>query len=1676
MKKLILLICIVLSYLFLTAQTIDEFTATKVATNFISSLDIKKHPYDKQSIRYSLQNVEMESGSKLFYHFDLGSQPGFVLISANKVSSPVLAFSTESDLLKIDRSIGSKFFLDLYKAEILAAIEQKVEPTPEITAEWEKYSHPVKNIFRGVLPLLSTTWGQEEFYNALCPEDSLGPAGHASAGSVAVAMAQIFNYFKYPPIGIGKNTYNHSIYGILYANFENYPYDYSNMPDVLTNYNSDVAYLIYQCGIGVNMDFGPTVSEANNIGILKGLMDYFNFPNAQVKEKASFLSDVWEDLLKDELNLDRPVLYGGFDSVGTNGHKFVCDGYDNDFFHFNFGWEGTHDGYYQLDAIEQPNSFDFSYFQDAVFNVFPIDPLAEFKATGRYIKSGDSTSFIDLSYSTNNIVSWSWEFPGGIPATSNQQNPGPIIYPLPGKYQVKLTIEDDSPATDDETKINYIHVYPKVINYVEAPDGVHPMIYGKCSFTPEWDSADYWINKENGKRGAICRQYQEDWVAESEKDISAAVYPGITLFEMHDFWDADSYECTDFNKFGWRVDPTPTNPHFALTAWVFDTACNETDDWQWLHNEMAEGLFESRLRNQSGDDLFDDRGFIVRLDNDPQTDVQWLPGDPEPGDLTWVWKDYHGFYGRFNFNETSRLFQVPWVNDYMSVMNKMPGAGAPNEVYEFALHGGIGGADSSAYQPCSHTFRYIDHYDPHLGCGTTGCPVYAYINVIDGPGHIGNPNVPWPHGGGGGVNPFGNHQQGWPGRPAVFPGISNIGLLTQSNIGVAGGNFIFEITDDDGWLTEPILIQDYFDPQDKKVIRYDFDVPEEVESGTYNRFNVHVMAEDNPEKMDSYHIDHIVSPPLNHFIWRPEGVSPASSSAIGEGLLSMGQSVDMGENLPEIDQLIAYDIVWACLGTHPYYYELWPDSPEFNILFGYLQNGGSLYLESGNFWSGNMNPLKEIFNIHAESIATEGIQQVIGYQFLLGMDFITDPDMPAISTDKIEISSVNINTTPGCYGSILLFNNRDDAYSLMIYNDWAEDYGCRTIGSSFELGSLLDNSISEYTKNDVLNRLVYLSMPAILHPDTVLNLYAEVSSGTLYASESNSYFGFCESPVDYWNWTFEGADPWHSPEQFPEEIYYYLPGVYDVKLTAKNAYARGEIVIEDALEVFEMIPDEWVHEIYDVYCTITIPLEANPSINGIPLHPGDLIGAFCLGDARNDICAGYVIWNGNEDVDMIVNADIPFTPEKDGYVDGDDINFRIYSIVEGQTYHAEGLTSNGDLATFYKGDQILLGSLNAVFDQEFYLFENWQGFSSYIVPKQVDIPAVFEPCGDNVIYFGNLDDIWWPSEDINTFTSWDKFSGYKIKMAQPCDLQIRGYIDLKSTCVLLSEGWNIFPVLSSDPIWAEDVFLSLDSVEVAVAVAGNGVYWPRYGINNLNYLWPGKSYWLYTNVPDFLDFGQSALKSNQPEDIKYQELFAVNPWNPVLPTPLQHTIGIGREALANFKAGDMLGAITETGYCAGVIEFTEASTPAGFNVFGNDPLTAEKDGFDEGETLSFQLHRAQANETINLTPVYVQTEETVEFRDKGLTMIAGFKEAPSQILVQEQSNIKIYPNPSNGIFNIEGVITDVGVSIFNAFGKEVLNKELTLPEKVDLAGQPKGVYFIRISTDKGSYFSKLVVN
>jgi len=94
-------------------------------------------------------------------------------------------------------------------------------------------------------------------------------------------------------------------------------------------------------------------------------------------------------------------------------------------------------------------------------SMVPFPPTANFSTPVTLITPGTAINFTDLSIGNPN--SWSWNFEGANPSSSNVKNPTGISYPNAGTYKVILTVSN-SYGTASETREGYI-----VVNANPAP-------------------------------------------------------------------------------------------------------------------------------------------------------------------------------------------------------------------------------------------------------------------------------------------------------------------------------------------------------------------------------------------------------------------------------------------------------------------------------------------------------------------------------------------------------------------------------------------------------------------------------------------------------------------------------------------------------------------------------------------------------------------------------------------------------------------------------------------------------------------------------------------------------------------------------------------------------------------------------------------------------------------------------------------------------------------------------------------------------------------------------------------------------------------------------------------------------------------------------------------------------
>ncbi|HXD92078.1 MAG TPA: C10 family peptidase [Bacteroidia bacterium] len=384
MKKFCYAAFFLLGTHFAQAKPITPGMAQTVAENFYKQHSVKA----VSSVNLTYMGFS-KNGAAAYYAFNINTDDGFVIITADDALLPIIGYSTEKQFVIPGKNTNIAYWLNKRTDEIYQATLQGVQANQVVSNEWNKYINPTNAKLNtqpitinsaSVTPLVQTTWDQAPFYNDSCPSGSV-------TGCVATCMAQIMRYWNYPSQGKDSSSYCDCTangftnnFGTLHANYGATTYNWAAMPLSVASTNTAVAQLMYHCGVSVHMDYDPNGSGAEVIipeSIFcsqTALPKYFNYDPYTIKGllKNNFTDTAWMQFILTDLYAGRPIEYAGGD------HCWVLDGYDGSGnVHMNWGWSGQNNGFYPLSNLNLGGggSYDFTQGQEAVFGIQPLAVL-----------------------------------------------------------------------------------------------------------------------------------------------------------------------------------------------------------------------------------------------------------------------------------------------------------------------------------------------------------------------------------------------------------------------------------------------------------------------------------------------------------------------------------------------------------------------------------------------------------------------------------------------------------------------------------------------------------------------------------------------------------------------------------------------------------------------------------------------------------------------------------------------------------------------------------------------------------------------------------------------------------------------------------------------------------------------------------------------------------------------------------------------------------------------------------------------------------------------------------------------------------------------------------------------------------------------------------------------------
>ena len=311
---------------------------------------------------------------------------GWVIVAADDRVNPIIAYSESGSFSTEDMPSNLKWWMDGVSECINEVRDNDLKATDDVKAEWEKLLGGYSPERTESKVIETALWYQEEPYNIYCPV-ATGENKHAATGCVATAMAIVLRHNKWPAHGKGViGGYRDEYFNAYVPSYsiDNHYYDWDNMPmsdgaDSKNHWTDEnkhqVAQLIHDCGVMVNMDYSYEDGSGTGIGLIaKAFIDHmYCSESITVVDKTSFELAEWFSLFRNEIEKDRLAIYKG--DGDSYSHAFVCDGYETGGMrlHFNWGWgdfEGN--GFYSLESMNPKGSrATFTYRQAAVIGIAP---------------------------------------------------------------------------------------------------------------------------------------------------------------------------------------------------------------------------------------------------------------------------------------------------------------------------------------------------------------------------------------------------------------------------------------------------------------------------------------------------------------------------------------------------------------------------------------------------------------------------------------------------------------------------------------------------------------------------------------------------------------------------------------------------------------------------------------------------------------------------------------------------------------------------------------------------------------------------------------------------------------------------------------------------------------------------------------------------------------------------------------------------------------------------------------------------------------------------------------------------------------------------------------------------------------------------------------------------------
>lgn len=387
------------------------FSVSAKCVEFQSAQNIAENFSPNKVVSRSGITVTLAYKGTNYYVFNY-ENGGYVIVSGSDLTDEILGYSKTGIFNEKNIPENMKSFLQNYDKEIEYAEKNNINGKSVKSRSSDSKSN--------IEPLIKSKWNQGYPYNVYCPEKN---GQKTLTGCVATAMAQVVAYHKSKTDPTGFHSYNGRDIDLdtCTINYENLCIKYSGNETIEQIH--EIAKLMKMCGYTTDMSYGINSSSAYTIDIKESLVNYFDYNEDDAEWVCRSLYDneeEWEDVIFNSLNNSNPVIYQAWYDEKKGGHCFICDGYEDGYFHMNWGWSGYENNYFKLTALCAGGyNFSFEGYENssyyghcAIVNLHPNEINVD--------KESDSLN-PNTSYSLNNSKL-------DIEYVNNGLYTGPVVY------------------------------------------------------------------------------------------------------------------------------------------------------------------------------------------------------------------------------------------------------------------------------------------------------------------------------------------------------------------------------------------------------------------------------------------------------------------------------------------------------------------------------------------------------------------------------------------------------------------------------------------------------------------------------------------------------------------------------------------------------------------------------------------------------------------------------------------------------------------------------------------------------------------------------------------------------------------------------------------------------------------------------------------------------------------------------------------------------------------------------------------------------------------------------------------------------------------------------------------------------------------------------------------------